>query len=56
MLLIILIAIPLIGALILLFTQDKSIKIPFAISLTILLLGIFGLKGVLGGCVCNGKA
>ncbi len=49
MLLIILIAIPLIGALILLFTQDKSIKIPFAISLTILLLGIFGLKGVLGG-------
>lgn len=49
MLLIILIAIPLIGALILSLMQDKYIKIPFAISLIVLVLGVFGLKSVFGG-------
>jgi len=49
MLLLILMATPLIGALILLFTRDKSKKIPFVISLIVLILGIFGLKGVFGG-------
>lgn len=49
MLLVILMAIPLLGALILLFTRDKPIKIPFICSLAVLLLGIFGLKGVFGG-------
>lgn len=49
MLLVILMVIPLIGALILLFTRDKSIRIPFIFSLIVLVLGIFGLKDVFGG-------
>ena len=49
MLLVILMAIPFIGALIQLFTRDKSIKIPFVFSLIVLVLGIFGLKDVFGG-------
>ncbi len=49
MILVILMAIPLIGALILLFTRDKSIKIPFVFSLIVLVLGIFGLKDVFSG-------
>ncbi len=49
MVLVILMAIPLIGALILLFTRDKSIKIPFVFSLIVLVLGIFGLKDVFSG-------
>lgn len=49
MLLVILMAIPLLGALILLFTRDKPIKIPFICSLAVFLLGTFGLKGVFKG-------
>lgn len=49
MFLVILMTIPLIGALALLFTRDKSIKIPFVSSLLVLVLGIFGLKDVFGG-------
>lgn len=49
MLLVILLAIPLLGALALFFMQDKPINIPFITSLIVLLLGIFGLKGVFQG-------
>lgn len=49
MFLIILMTIPLIGALVLLFTRDKSMKIPFVSSLLVLVLGIFGFKGVFEG-------
>ena len=49
MLLLILMVIPLIGALALLITRDKSIKIPFVINLTVLILGGFLLKSVIGG-------
>lgn len=49
MLLVILMAIPLIGGLILLFTRDKPFKIPFISTLIVLLLSIFGLKDVFGG-------
>lgn len=42
-------ATPLIGALVLFLTRDKSIKIPFVVSLIVFLLGIFGLKDVFGG-------
>ena len=49
MLLLILLAIPLLGALALFLTGDKPINIPFMTSLIVLLLGIFGLKGVFQG-------
>ena len=49
MLLLILLAIPLLGALALFLTGDKPINIPFMTSLIVLLLAIFGLKGVFQG-------
>lgn len=49
MLLMILLAIPLIGALGLFLRPNKSINIPFIISSIVLLLGIFGLKGAFQG-------
>lgn len=49
MLLVILMATPLIGASILFLTRDKSIKIPFIVSLIVFLLGGFGLKDVFSG-------
>lgn len=49
MLLLILMVIPLIGVLVLFFTRDKSIKIPFVINLIVLILGGFLLKSVIGG-------
>ena len=49
MLLIILMAIPLLGTLILLFTKDKPLKIPFIFTLAVLILSTFGLKDVFKG-------
>lgn len=49
MLLLILLAIPLIGAIILLFMRKKSINIPLIASSIVLLLASFGLKGVFQG-------
>ncbi len=49
MLLVILTIIPLIGALVLFFTWNKSINIPFITSAVVLVLGSLGLKGVFGG-------
>lgn len=46
MLLIMLMAIPLIGALVVAFMEDKPTKTPFVFSLIVLLLGLFGLKSV----------
>ncbi len=55
MLLVILVAIPLIGAIILFLMRKKSINIPFIISSIVLLLSIFGLKGVFNGEILNYK-
>ena len=49
MLLVILMAIPLLGALLLFLMRDKSINIPFITSSIVLLLAIFGLKEVFQG-------
>lgn len=49
MLLVMLMALPLIGALVVLITRDKLSKIPFIFTLMVFLLGIFGLKDVFGG-------
>lgn len=53
MLLVMLMAIPLIGALILLFMKNQSRKTPFIFSLAVFLLAIFGLKDVFGGTPLN---
>ena len=52
-LLLMLVAIPLIGALILIFTRNKSINIALITSLTVLLVGVFGLKDVFRGISLN---
>ncbi len=49
MLLVMIPAIPLIGALVLFFTRNRSIKIPFITSTIVLALGVLGLKSVFGG-------
>lgn len=49
----IIMATPLIGALLLMLTRDKSMKIPFITSLTVLLLGGFGLKDAFKGMPLN---
>lgn len=49
MLLVILMAIPLLGTLALLLMRDRFTKIPFVITLTVFVLGFFGLKDVFGG-------
>lgn len=49
MLLVILLAIPLLGAFVLLFMRDRSINIPFITSSIVLLFASFGLRSVFGG-------
>ncbi len=49
MLLVILMAIPLLGTVALLLMRDRFAKIPFVITLTVFVLGLFGLKDVFGG-------
>lgn len=53
MLLVIIMAIPLIGALLIYLTRNKYMLIPFATSFIILLLGLFGIKGVFQGIPLN---
>ena len=55
MLLVMLMATPLIGALLLFLTRDKPMKIPFVISLTVLLLAVLGLKDIFGGSLLTYK-